>query len=615
MDQSSLPVESSTIEMPSWASELAGHYMSRTQSTFILHGNVRDLVRSTGAPEKTIAQTGSYNVAYLPFAEYLAKILFARRKYVLLYDISHGLRLADPAMNEPFTRLLKAMDTVSGSTFAVARPKDPHGVFLFLARLVRALSVKTDPEERRLAIIVDWAEMIFPRSDMTTLSLSDRAAEIAIDRFASSREVLEGDVTLALLTEDLTLLSQRIVNSAFTAPIRINMPGESERRDFASWTALTRAGDAKLTAESNVWRQEIDALTTISAGLTLTQIGQVLAEIDSGAYSSGSSEIDIKQAGWRGVVMKRKKTMIERECGGMLEFIGSKSLTLDLVAIHHLAVADLRKDVELFKAGESHAVPSGYLICGPSGSGKSFMVRCFAGEAGVPCVELRNFRDKWVGATEANLEKLLNVLSALAPVIVIVDEADAALGDRGGSDGDSGLSGRVFSRLISFMGDPRNRGRVVWMLITNRPDLLSIDLKRQGRAEKHIPLFPPQTVDDYEDLFKAYVKKHGLKLDFDTISAVCDASTLTLSGSDLESVMFRAFARSRARAAASISVGDMKGALDDFISPEYPDEIEYQTLLGVAESTSRALIPEKWRNDREKIAIKLAELKMSLPRG
>jgi hypothetical protein len=48
----------------------------------------------------------------------------------------------------------------------------------------------------------------------------------------------------------------------------------------------------------------------------------------------------------------------------------------------------------------------GYLLCGPVGTGKTYMVECLAGDAGVPVVKLKNFRDKWIGSTEGNLEKI-----------------------------------------------------------------------------------------------------------------------------------------------------------------------------------------------------------------
>src|SRR5256886_17138896 len=110
------------------------------------------------------------------------------------------------------------------------------------------------------------------------------------------------------------------------------------------------------------------------------------------------------------------------------------------------------------------------------------MVRCFAAEIGIPVVELLNFRSMWQGQTEANLERILGLLDALGPVAVVIDEADAALGNREISGGDSGVSERVFASPAAFMGDTRRRGQGIWFLMTSRPDLVPVHPKRQGLA-------------------------------------------------------------------------------------------------------------------------------------
>ena len=81
------------------------------------------------------------------------------------------------------------------------------------------------------------------------------------------------------------------------------------------------------------------------------------------------------------------------------------------------------------------------LLCGPVGTGKTFMVECLAGEAGVPIVKLKNFRDKWVGSTEGNLEKIFRLLQALGRCYVFIDEADQAIGRRESASGDCGNFG------------------------------------------------------------------------------------------------------------------------------------------------------------------------------
>src|SRR6202035_4916862 len=134
-----------------------------------------------------------------------------------------------------------------------------------------------------------------------------------------------------------------------------------------------------------------------------------------------------------------------------------------------------------------------------------------AGSVGIACVKLRNFRSKYVGETEGNLEQILNVLRAMVPVVVVIDEADAALGNREGG-GDSGASSRVFSMIASQMGDTRYRGKLIWMLLTSRPDLLQIDLKRQGRAEVHLQLFSPIDDGEIEYMIKVMSRNNKVSL-------------------------------------------------------------------------------------------------------
>ena len=72
------------------------------------------------------------------------------------------------------------------------------------------------------------------------------------------------------------------------------------------------------------------------------------------------------------------------------------------------------------------------------------------------------------------------------PVIVVVDEADAVFGNRS-SDGDSGVSTRIFAAFAAHLGDSSLRGRELWVAMTSRPDLLAIDMKRQGRFGLALP--------------------------------------------------------------------------------------------------------------------------------
>src|SRR5207245_4267184 len=139
----------------------------------------------------------------------------------------------------------------------------------------------------------------------------------------------------------------------------------------------------------------------------------------------------------------------------------------------------LRQRAKAIQTGKRDVVPMGFLIAGPIGTGKTFLATCFAGEIGIPCGKFRNFRSQWQGVTEGNLEKIFNLLKAMWPVAVIIDEADAFLGNRS-AQGDSGTSARVFSQIASFMGNTDYRGRIVWRLLPSPPELRAGDRTAPG---------------------------------------------------------------------------------------------------------------------------------------
>ena len=184
-------------------------------------------------------------------------------------------------------------------------------------------------------------------------------------------------------------------------------------RSGARFVAWAVGGDGVLAELSDF---APDELADISNGLSLVNLNVVLAQA-----RTGQRRVDA------GRFRKLKKEMIERQCQGLVEFI-EPAHTLDMVVGHEAAKERLPEDAELDRRGQLDAAPMGYLICGPVGTGKTFLAECYAGSIGIPCVKLLNFRSKYVGETEGNLEQVLTVLRSLGPVVVIIDEADAALG-------------------------------------------------------------------------------------------------------------------------------------------------------------------------------------------
>ena len=269
-----------------------------------------------------------------------------------------------------------------------------------------------------------------------------------------------------------------------------------------------------------------------------------------------------------------KKSLVEQECEGLIEFVEPNRNLDDVIGID--MVKDwLRQDLALWKQDELNALPMGYLFCGPVGTGKTYLAECLAGEAGVPVVTLRNFRDRWVGSTEANLEKIFALLHALGRCIVFVDEADQALGKREGGSGDSGVSSRVYSMIAKEMSDPDNRGHLLWVLASSRPDLIEIDLKRPGRIDVKIPLFPTTTPAEGFALLRALGKKRRLDLPKESFEELKDRIPDLLTPGAAEAIAVKCYRLVRIRNLDPVAA--MKACLHDYAPPvpleilRYPD--------------------------------------------
>ena len=562
-------------DMPRWARELTEKYYSRTMAMFVLCGNVRDLV-----PLRQGART-----EYVPLARYLNEELFGRRDLRLTYDRGGGIAFEGTGTQDDFQRALTGYDGFHGTHFAEQLPRNPDGVLNLLDNYLRLRMI----DGRKLSLILDFAETLAPAGDVYGLSDSDRNVQVILKRWAHNPQFHKADVTICLVTENLVDLNQGIVHSPGVGLIRVPLPDEAERRAFlADQIALT-----PLPGGSDV---TVDSLAVLTAGLKRVHLQSLVLQA-----------VENRQPLTLQSLARRKKELIEAESGGLLEFIQSR-FDLSLVAGSDAAKQKLRDAARAIREGRTDVLPMGYMICGPVGTGKTFMTTCFAGEVGIPAVSLKNFRSMWQGETEGNLERVLALLKAMSPIVVIVDEADAQLGDRSGS-GDSGVGNRVFAQIAQFMGDTENRGRVIWFLLTCRPDLLPIDLKRQGRAEEHIALFYPETDSERTALLAAMQKKTGTKIDSPEVAANFVRKAGALSGADIEAVLMRARLKSALENDATVGADDLEAALNDFIPPSYPTEIELQNLVAVLECTSRNLLPQKYRDaDRAELIRRVREL-------
>src|SRR5208283_3555912 len=141
------------------------------------------------------------------------------------------------------------------------------------------------------------------------------------------------------------------------------------------------------------------------------------------------------------------------------------------------------------------------------------------------------------------------------------------------------------------------RGRELWVAMTSRPDLLSIDMKRQGRFGLCMPLFPAQGPDDVIELFTAVAQVKRIPLT-DEIRAYIGQTlgNLPLTGSDVESILMRAKERAvLASRDTDVQRGDLEESVSSFIDPLDPYMLRLQELAAVLACSDRRYLPEQYR--------------------
>jgi len=543
--------------LPSWAEDLRRRYLRGEAWQFALHGDVHDLVAHEGK--------------LVPVPELLCDLLLAPTKdLVLRYDLSSGLRLARGDPDDP----------------AVAPLLGQRAASRVLPELEKLLLARD-----KVGVLIEYAETVAPAAEISFSTEADRAAVVALHRWSMSPALERADNLVLLVAESLSELHPRLAANPRTATVRLPMPDEQARRDAIAISAP--ALDPVFAAK----------LAGATAGLKLLQIKALVqpAPGEAGSLAGGDPEEVLRQ------VARRKKEIIERECVGLVELVEPRH---DFSAVGGIepVKAELRAIAENLRAGRRARCPMGVLFTGPMGTGKTFVAEAFAREAGLPAVKLKGFRSKWVGATEANLERILAVVQAMGPVIVMIDEVDRTLGGEDG-ESDGGTSSRVIARLKEFMADGSNRGRVVFVVMTNRPDKLDADLKRAGRLDRKIPFFPPQDAEEVEPVLLALLRRHAIAhaLELPRDREAASAPLAGYSNAEIEQVVLLAGERA---GEAPVTAAHVAEAIHDFLPSRDREMLDYMELVAVFEASNRRLLPRRWAGlDAETLQEKLLLLK------
>jgi transitional endoplasmic reticulum ATPase len=155
--------------------------------------------------------------------------------------------------------------------------------------------------------------------------------------------------------------------------------------------------------------------------------------------------------------------------------------------------------------------PKGILLYGPPGTGKTLMAKAAANESEANFISIKGpeLLSKWVGESEKGVREIFRKARQAAPCIIFFDEIDAIAPKRGGDFGDSHVTERLISQLLTELDGLEILTNVVVIGATNRPDIVDAALLRPGRFDRLLYVPPPDR-DSRIQIIKIHVKKKPL---------------------------------------------------------------------------------------------------------
>jgi len=527
-----------------WYQKFLNTYKAGISHEFIFYFNIRDVVDN-----------------YRSFERYMYDEFIKQRRFgiVAFYDISKGLTFFDVSMEKEFHK-------ITSNKMVGCLNSLPSKIFPFIDVALKST---------KMVLFIDYADKIIPPGDIASLSMEEKLSLIWLCEWSNDVKISSVGSSIFMMANTLPDVNSEILKSSYRVePIMIELPDQQERKNYIKY----------LVEEKNIKMDlSIDEFSKLSSGLSKKAIKDIKLKAES---ENVAISFDF--------IKEKKHSVLKKEYGDVLEFIYPVIGFDDVGGMEKAKNYLIKNIVKPIKSGDLRRVPMGILLCGPSGTGKTLLVNALAKSSGFNCVKIDMSRilGQYVGESEKNFKKCLLGAQSQEPVIVFVDEIDTAF--RRGDGNDSGVSRNIFSEFLQFTGNTNNRGKIIFIAATNRPDLLDPALKRAGRFDKKIPILLPEE-EERAQIFKIIIDKFGFETDIKDFLPFAQ-QTQNYTGAEIETVVRKAYELA--------NEDDVKGAcitsevLNEAILRCRPStqQVEYMTMLAIKECDDKDLLAEKYKD-------------------
>jgi transitional endoplasmic reticulum ATPase len=377
-----------------------------------------------------------------------------------------------------------------------------------------------------------------------------------IDSIAPKREEVSGDVEKRIVSQLLTLMDgissrgKLVVIGATNRPnaidpalrrpgrfdreIEIGIPDEQGRLDILHIHSrgMPLTEDVDLGSIARVTHGFVGAdLEALSKEAAMRSLRRLLPEIDLHQPKIPAEVLnkikvtkqdfdealkDVQPSAMREVLVQRPNVKWE-DIGGLQRIKDELEEAIEWPLKH----------AELFAQADVKP-PKGILLYGPPGTGKTMIAKAVAttSEANFISIKGPELISKWVGESEKGIREVFRKARQAAPCVVFFDEIDAVAPKRGGAGGDSHVTERVISQMLTELDGLEDLKGVVVIAATNRPDIIDEALLRPGRFDRILEV-PPPDKDARKQILQIHTKKKPLDADVNLDKLVVQTEGMT----------------------------------------------------------------------------------------